>query len=655
VYEARRSLKARTDMREIIGDREEPEYEAAQQLDSLIVQEWGKLEEPRQKISIITAAQCHGQKIRDVDLLLLVQLKQPLPVPIPRAGRLGLPSEVHVKSLCMTIEVKDHPPDAVEFTENGEVRVRYPDHWHNASKQSRKQVFSLKQYLETLGHEYVPFITGLVWLRGVPQDDLPDGLHNIVGSGASWRDFVAAALSQQEADYEDGFHILNSGKEPGRITRIRNVFAQPLKPSSLDRRKVEAIARQSISPDLKTLRSGERQIIYRGRGGTGKTVALLHLACDRYVRARQRTLFLTYNIALAAEVERLLTILGVRDQAAGRSIRVETIQTFLGQVLGATGLLGEGEDFLGVYAGRKQSLLEYLKDPGLLAAVREESDLLAWDLVCVDEAQDCPEDERELLHRLFGPERCVIADGIDQMVRLSGPCDWQPTRTIRGLTQTRFLKRSLRLQHNLCRFANAVAQAVGLDTWQIEPNMDLLGGRVVITTRPGFPEDGLYERMAALNQANGNKPVDMLFCVPHTLVDRSAEPYPCLPARQFAEKGRKVWDGTRPAGRMIPILDNDLHRFVQYESCRGLEGWVTFLFSLDRFHDSKLHQFQVTGPREESARQRLAPQLAAEWLMIPLTRCINTLVIHLEQGDLGIGKIVLNVGRHFKDFVEVDA
>ena len=41
------------------------------------------------------------------------------------------------------------------------------------------------------------------------------------------------------------------------------------------------------------------------------------------------------------------------------------------------------------------------------------------------------------------------------------------------------------------------AEADLLDTWQIEPNMDLLGGRVVITTRPGFPEDGLYERMAA--------------------------------------------------------------------------------------------------------------------------------------------------------------
>ncbi|MCY2968132.1 MAG: hypothetical protein NT069_31635 [Planctomycetota bacterium] len=641
-------------MREIIGDRDEPEFGAAQQLDSLIVQEWGKLEEPRQKITIITAAQCHGQKIRDIDLLLLVQLHQPLPVPIPQAGRLGLPSEVHVKSLCMTIEVKDHPPDAVTFTENGEVRVRYPDHWHNASKQSRKQVFSLKHYLEILQHEYVPFITGLVWLRGVPQDDLPDAPHNIVGADASWCHFVAAALSQQEVEFRDGFHILNSGRVVGRITRIRNIFAQPFRPSALDRRKLEAIARQSISPYLEVSTSGERQVVYRGRGGTGKTVALLHMAYDRYVRARERTLFLTYNIALAAEIERLLTILGVRDQTAGRSIRVETIQTFLGQVLNATGLLDECDEFLNVYDVRKRSLLEYLKDPDLLRAVREESDLLRWDLVCVDEAQDCPEDERDILHLLFGPERCAIADGIDQMVRPSDPCDWNPTPMIRNRTHTRFLKKSLRMQHNICTFANAAAQAMGLDTWQIEPNKDLLGGRVVITTQPVFPEDRLYERMAAINQESGNDPVDMLFCVPYTLVDRPAEPHSCRPAREFVKKGRKVWDGTRPLGRVVPIHENSVHRFVQYDSCRGLEGWITFLFSLDRFYDIKLHQFQEAhSDKQPSPHQNLAAQLAAEWLMIPLTRCINTSVIHLENGESGVGKRLLEVAAQFADFVEV--
>jgi hypothetical protein len=87
-----------------------------------------------------------------------------------------------------------------------------------------------------------------------------------------------------------------------------------------------------------------------------------------------------------------------------------------------------------------------------------------------------------------------------------------------------------------------------------------------------------------------------------------------------------------------------------------MSGWVTFLFALDRFHEFKLRQFREAGAHEEqSARLRLAPKLAAEWLMIPLTRGINTLVIHLEDGGSAIGKLMLDVGDHYRDFVEVDA
>jgi hypothetical protein len=640
-------------VREICGDRGEPEYEAAQCLERLIVGEWGELDGPLQKVSIVTAAQCPGQKVRDIDLLLLVRLKPPLSVHVPGAGELGLPSEVHVKSLCVTVEVKDHSPDAVEYMLNGEVRVRYPTHWHNASAQSRKQVFSLKGYLEYAPESPVPFIAGVVWLRGVPQRELPSGHHNVVGMDATWPDFVRAILAQQKPSFRDGFEILNAERQHGDITRVRNVFALARRPSKLDRRKLEIIAGEGVAPDLDVLRSGERQVVYRGRGGTGKTIALLHLAYDRYVRAQQRTLFLTYNVALAAEAERLLTIRGIRDQVAGPSIRVETIQTFIGQVLRATGLLGDGEDFSSVYASRKQPLLDYLNDSDLARVVREESDLLIWDLVCVDEAQDCPADERDILHRLFGPERCVIADGIDQMVRIEPPCDWQPTPEIKTLTQSRYLKKSLRLQHCLCRFANAVAQGLGLDTWQLEPNSDLPGGRVIITTQAEFPSDALYARVAALSRENGNDPVDMLFCVPHNLVDQAATSNPCRPARVFAEKGRKVWDGTRAEGREIPILDYDLHRFVQYESCRGLEGWATFLYGLDTFYESKLRQLRGTGSGETGAPERRAQVCAAEWLMIPLTRCINTLVIHLDRSDSVVGRLLLDTASRFGDFVEV--
>ena len=83
-------------MRELCGDEQEPEYDAARCLERLIVDEWGELADPMQKVSIITAAQCPGQKVHDIDLLLLIRLKQPLRIRILKSVDLELPSEVHI-------------------------------------------------------------------------------------------------------------------------------------------------------------------------------------------------------------------------------------------------------------------------------------------------------------------------------------------------------------------------------------------------------------------------------------------------------------------------------------------------------------------------------------------------------------------------------
>src|SRR5262249_17420915 len=143
----------------------------------------------------------------------------------------------------------------------------------------------------------------------------------------------------------------------------------------------------------------------------------------------------------------------------------------------------------------------------------------------------------------------------------------------------------------------------------------------------------LFEEMFERNREAGNDPIDMLVCVPGTLVDRtSEEPVRCIPARQLLRRGLAVWDGTHEAGRSRPLLDHQIHRFVQYESCRGLEGWIAFLLALDGFHEQKRARLWTDNPDlAPPERDRLSRVLANEWLMIPLTRCISTLVIQLEN------------------------
>lgn len=641
-------------MIEVIGVAGTPEYDAACQLRERIQKTWGRsAEESNQKISVLTSVQVAGQDVRDIDLLLLIRLRVPQLVVVPRAEERNLPARVHIKSLCVCIEVKDHSPSGVKITDSGQVGVRYPQYWHDASKQNRDQIHGLRNYLGKVGFT-VPYVAGVVWLRGYPQCQLPQGPHNVVGAEASWADVVAAILGQQRSFFRDGFHFLEAENEPGSLTRIRHHFVEPIKPSMLDRRKLEAIAREGIQSDTDHDPVGEFQVVLRGRGGTGKTIALLHLAYNRYLRFRQRSLFLTYNVALAAEIERLLRILGVRDRVSDSSIRIETMLGFMARVASKAGLLNDGVDFLNQERQIKSQLIEHLKDPALLELIREESDLLAWDLVCVDEAQDCPESERDILHRLFGPQRCLIADGIDQMVRLGSSCDWM-SGSIKGQSRIRYLEKSRRLQLNLVRFANAVAHKLDLEGWQLGENPDLPGGQVILTF-DSDPLDGeLFASLSRQNQDEGNDPIDMLFCVPSELVDRESEDLVrCIPARWLASRGFEVWDGTHKQGRERPLVSNHLHRFVQYESCRGLEGWITFLMGLDRFHIQKESWF--LNNRKELASDELKRQArmyANEWLMIPLTRCISTLVIHLASPDSALSRMLIEVASSHKDFVEV--
>ena len=638
-------------MIQIFGESGDAEHEAARQLGALIHSAWGqRLSDQRQKVALKTAAKCHGQDVRDIDVLLMIALKQPLEVTIPLAEDIQLPSSVYVKSLLAAIEVKDHPPGRIRFTNNAEVEVLYSNGWKNASRQSNSQNIALRNYLSCVGIDNLPYVVNVIWLRGVPHGDLPRPPHNVVGADATWELIVRACMSQIRAWYQDGFHLVKAETTPGVITRIRRLFTDSLRPSLLDRRKLEAICRETAVDFLSDVDPGDKQLILRGRGGTGKTIGLLTFAFEQYVQQNARSLILTYNVALAAELERLLTILHVRDSADGRTIHVDTVHAFLRRVFISVGLLDENDDFLEVYRDRKSALLEYLEDKELHAAIRSESDAGMYDFVCVDEAQDFPEDERDIIHRLFGVVNCLVADGVDQLVRPSSICDWRHVPEVKGATRTVALRVSLRMQSNLCEFANTFASQMGLPDWRIDPNPRIPGGRVIISNGPGFLDETLYDELAKENCDAGNAPIDMLFCVPHTLVEKNCSEAPCIPGRSFVECGRRVWDGTRRDVRKIPALDNSLHRFVQYESCRGLEGWITFLYRLDEFLEYKTWFFEQQETEDDV--ESIAARKAAEWLMIPLTRCINTLVINIAKPTSKAGLILERVGRELIDFVE---
>jgi superfamily I DNA and RNA helicase len=169
--------------------------------------------------------------------------------------------------------------------------------------------------------------------------------------------------------------------------------------------------------------------VFRGRGGAGKTVILLQLAYHAFDERKARSLLLTYNRALIADIRRTMALFGMPSTVARGGIRIDSVMSFIGRVLNHFKLIAPGEDFLASYEANCATLADLLGSGDIsaedvAAMKRNDAPEFAFDHVFIDEGQDWPESEIAILRALYPPERLVIADGVDQFVRDS-VADWQ--------------------------------------------------------------------------------------------------------------------------------------------------------------------------------------------------------------------------------------
>lgn len=108
---------------------------------------------------------------------------------------------------------------------------------------------------------------------------------------------------------------------------------------------------------------GQQLLVFRGRGGSGKTIRLLRLAKDLYNNGK-RVLLLTFNKALVADIRRLLVLLGINNQGFDRGIHISTAHKYSIQMFSAWNMWqapGEGQVFPEEqYKRRKLELLQLL-------------------------------------------------------------------------------------------------------------------------------------------------------------------------------------------------------------------------------------------------------------------------------------------------------
>lgn len=642
----------------IQGDESTPEYQHALRLQELISQHWqhaAAAPESQSKIVIIAGAKCYGQRVVDIDLVVLINNYRWRDYPTPSIG--SIPDKtVYVHSLCLVVEIKQHQPDQVIF-EGNRVAVTYrrENQTHNASEQSFQQRTSLRKYIERNGLE-APYVINLIWLSNMPTAMLPNNIHNIVGSDATWEGWLRCVQhSRQPFRFNYGnppaYQLRAGGQEvTQQMDQVMQLLAKRIEVSPLDRKRIERIVKGAIQSEVTGYEKklGEQLLVFRGRGGTGKTIRLLQLAYKLYNERAARVLILSYNHTLISDIRRTFMIMNISDPLEDRSIVVNTVHSLIGNLLNSFGLTNPDEPsqhFYQHYPDYARKLQRMLAEQAITRTdidelIRSRPELFDWDFLCIDEAQDWLTAERDILYQIYGSERIIIADGIDQFVRSSQKTNWVE-RVPAGKRQIVTLHKALRLKAGLCAFVQAIAYEMHLDDWQIEPDTSIHGGRIIIIEGPpteaGVPRD-LFNDLLAHHTRAGNRNVDMLFCIPPLLAHHSE---PSQVAQALQAWGYSSWDATHEYTRGIPPISADDFRIVQYDSCRGLEGWTVVNLALDELYDYKYKQHQPPQDRldffdENEERHRHA----ARWLMIPLTRAIDTLVIHISDPQHEVAQIV---------------
>ncbi|MEX0730251.1 MAG: hypothetical protein WED00_15295 [Aquisalimonadaceae bacterium] len=650
-------------MIEIAGANEGQEYEAALHIRKQFLTVWPDLSQhPDDHVKIFVSLKLYGQRYQDIDLFVVGHFAEPRAFDVeyrfyPSSGEPFVPRAASVRNFALAIEVKSHDATGVKF-EDKVASVKYPRGWECVTEKAFKQVFELKTYLGRAGLSG-PYIQELIFFTGLREADLPDRPHNCFGIDASFERIlnILGQVSQPVANYRYVTISFGSEEKFHAILAPDAKVLKTLEPTPIDRRRMDRIVKAALPQEwLDDL--GDRQIVIRGRGGVGKTVILLQMAYRAFDSKGLRSLLLTYNKALIADMRRTMALLGVPRHLEKGGIGTDTVHAFIGRLMRELGIVGTDDAFMENYEEHKEALLEYLRSGALsaddLAAIVEErADDFAWDLIFVDEGQDWPSNEIDILRAVYPPECIVVADGVDQYVRAS-VADWG-SGLAREKRRPRRLRRCLRMKANLAYFVADCARAFDLENWDLGPNPDANGGRVLIVEGNMAQDTEIYERLKFEAAELGNYPVDLLACVPPSLVVRDEDSTYSIPGCTILQNGGLVWDATAVDVREQYPTERDALRIVQYDSCRGLEGWTVINYAFDDFYEYKYQQWMAV-PKDHGGlfdtKEDLAAAFAAQWVMIPVTRAMDTLVINLSKRSSPLKDVLKTVCEKRQDFIQ---
>lgn len=637
------------------------EDSAAQILKEGLEKELAQYPNAKGTIYILTSIRVFGQKRNDIDMLVMGFLDN-FTIKNAQTKNYGCISDLNVKSFICNIELKSHPSNRVK-REGTDYIVYYNGVPHNASQQCSEAKFSLYNHLnDQLSTK--PFISDILWFNGLSKQDIQvmrgSYVDNALHCGFKFRDFLDVILQQTEVRKDSMQQVNLDSFSDGKkeYQAIVKLFTQERKPQGLTRAKFELLSQSNTEVDKLAKDIGSKLSIVTGRAGTGKTIQLLQLA---FFLANEnnakRCLMLTYNHALVSDIQRLIDYTPMPSSVDGRTVSIRTIHSFFHSLMKETGIATNhlnplGDTYEQDYTNALRQLYEYIvkkcddEDISALKDMAETS--IDWDYILIDEAQDFSDIEKNILFKVYGVKRLIIADGVDQFMRTSSRQVWDRGIAESMIRKPRTMELERRQKANLVTFVNSFASLAKID-WKVKPNKEIPGGTIKIYSDfTGRVFKDLKENCIQNECEN----YDILILEPpsQVCIDAKGNRY-FSKAEIYNKVGIPIYDGINNRNRTT-YPTKDQCRIYQYDSCRGLEGWCVVCADFDELIQYKKNTYV---PNEESLgfdQEKVKMRSVYLWALMPLTRPIDTLIITLKDKDSEIGKMLKQLADTYPDFIE---
>lgn len=658
------------------------EYTGAGILRDIFKDEFSNKNEINGKIVIKPNFKAIGEDPEDIDIVVWINLENCLyNVNCPHnffnditqkfeTSSMPTRKEVTIKSILFNIELKSHNNSGITISAN-DIKVDYKGKKSSAYDQNNKQKYSLKNFIsksESNLKDKNIYITNLIWFPNF-KGNLGWGQSNLknllLGNQLDFKKLIEVAFAKNPPTKSNlGNKFFQSAIDDRALASdlnkdLENVFTfydkqVIINQGDLSRKKLEKVIQRQLDGLYKDAFDsiGNKTLIIKGVPGSGKTLILLRFSYFLAINNGGRSLITTYNKALIADVNRLSRLAGFKDDPSSASIGASTCLKLMRRLFIEFNIYNEEpsnltsiekQNYFKVnFTNKYEALLSELLN---LIMVADKNDIeqlksnlseLNYQYIFIDESQDWYQQEKDILYLIFGSNNCIISYGSHQLLRNNRPLNWNiGTSSVHDL----LLNTSYRQKTNLCHFLNDVSSRLDL-TNEIQINTKIPGGQIKIYNKELSLQHYNSFYQYCIDQCK-NAAYDILL-----LVNSSDTLHKTLKHNNIS-----IHDGTIEKNKAIIPNDMDASRVFNYQSCRGLEGWVVIVNNLDLFLNDIEKSIEVA--EESLSLQETKDKVCTQWLYMILSRPIDTLVISFKNPNSKYAKLLNDIANDHSDYCEI--